>query len=163
MTTLQQGDHYDRTVVTEGMARAIRIEQLLLQNPSSTSDIDRPRPRTPVSKKNVLPKRQPTRPPGLVVKTSLISPASASSPEYERFSWELDKGELAAIKHRKRKSPVDEEAFSTPNKPARLPRFSVNIFHSEPANAFPIPNEGVVPRMVKYCEQNLHQAIIRII
>jgi hypothetical protein len=79
---------------------------------------------------------------------------SASSPDIERFSWELDKAELSAIRqHRKRKSPVDEEAFSTSTKATRLPRFSVNIFHSEPVNAFPIPNEGVVPRMVKYCEQ----------
>ncbi len=134
------------------MARAIRIDQLLLSNPYSTSGNYRPLPRTPVSRKNATLQSRPESRPEIVVKTSPISPVSASSPESDRFSWELERAELASVKHRKRKSPVDEEAFPIANKSTRLPRFSVNIFHSEPVNAFPIPNEGVVPRMVKYCE-----------
>jgi hypothetical protein len=133
------------------MAKAIRIEQLLLHNPSTTTGTDRPRPRTPLSIKQATPKRQPTRPQGLALKILPISPVSATSPETERSPWRLDKGEPASSKSRKRKSPVDEDTFVAPNRANRPPRFSVNIFHSEPVNAFPIPNEGVVPRMVKYC------------
>jgi hypothetical protein len=150
-------NHYDPTVVTEGMAKAIKIDQLLQHDPAvaaavAASDFRHPRSRTPVFHKRDAIKRPPTQRPRILVHTSPISPVLSSSPESDRFSWELEKGELSSIRHRKRKSPVDEEAFPVANKASRLPRFSVNIFHSEPANAFPIPNEGVVPRMVKYCE-----------
>ena len=135
------------------MSRVIRIEQLLSHNPSTTSGIDRPRPLTPIATKNVTLQRQPIRLPEPALKTSPTSPSSASSSENERLLWELDKEGLASIKHRKRKSPVDEEAFAAANRPTRLPRFSVNVFHSATVNAFPIPNEGVVPRMVQYCKE----------
>ena len=136
------------------MAGAMRIDHLLLRNPPKSPAVDRARvARAPVSRKRPVPKRQPTQPPDLLVKTSSVSPVSGISPESDRFSWELDKDEVASIRHRKRKSPIDEEAFTTPRS-TRLPRFSVNVFHSEPANTYPIPNEGVVPRMVKYCEHN---------
>ena len=140
----------------------MRIEQLLEPTPSSTSGVERPRPRAPISGRTATPRRQPIYRPDLVVRTSPTGPVPASSPDNERFSWELDEGELAPLRHRKRKSPVDEESFSASNNSARLPRFSVNIFHSEPVNAFPIPNEGVVPRMVKYCEQEFSSRVFSI-
>ncbi|KAJ9611461.1 hypothetical protein H2200_004645 [Cladophialophora chaetospira] len=132
------------------MARAMRIEQLLLNNHPSVSGIDRPLARIPTSKKNASLRRPPERLPAIVVKTSPASPLSASSPEEEPFSGEPENEKIVSFKPRKRKSPVDEDAFPIANKSTRLPRFSVNIFHSEPASTFPIPNEGVVPRMVKY-------------
>ncbi|OAL31404.1 hypothetical protein AYO22_00996 [Fonsecaea multimorphosa] len=130
------------------MAKSIKIEQLLLQNPS-TSFSDKPRPRTPAAKINAIQNRLPAHRPGLVLKTPSTALVSASSPASERFSWEFDKEESASNRRRKRKSPVEDEVFAT-RKAIRLPRFSVNIFHSEPVNVYPIPNEGVVPRMVKY-------------
>lgn len=91
---------------------------------------------------------------GLVVKTS-NSFTRANVSAIERWSWELDKKELTSVRRsRKRKFPVDDHA-KEPKRPVRLPRYSVNIFFTEPINNFPIPSEGCVPRMVKHCEMVL--------
>ena len=130
------------------MARSIRIEELLLRQ-SHPSDVEKAR-QTASGRKDGVPSSQPTSRPDLVVNTS-TSLVHSNSPTIERFTWELDKQELAAIRHRKRKSPVDNDVIPT-KRPVRLPRFSVDVFHPEPVNVFPIPAQGCVPRMVKYCE-----------
>lgn len=132
------------------MARALRIEDLLLQSPPSPS-VTKPRQGAPAEKKDTQ-SSQPTSRPNLVVKTA-TSLVRAKSPVLDRarFSWDVDQTQISTVGPRKRKSPVDSEGFP-PKRPGRLPRFSVNIFHPEPVNIFPIPNEGCVPRMVKYCE-----------
>jgi hypothetical protein len=54
------------------------------------------------------------------------------------------------LPRRKRKfSPEDAALIRTPT---RLPRFSVNVFNAEPTNVYPIPYQGIVPRMMKYCK-----------
>lgn len=132
----------------EGMARAIRIEELLLHN-ASPPERERSRQVAATGRKHastVLPTSRPE----LAVNTSARL-VHAKSPILNRSARELDKTEFSAVRHRKRKSPIEGDVFQ-PTRPVRLPRFSVNIFHAEPANVFPIPNEGVVPRMVKYCK-----------
>ncbi|KIW74680.1 hypothetical protein Z517_11450 [Fonsecaea pedrosoi CBS 271.37] len=131
------------------MAKAIKIEHLLLQNPSPSIG-EEPPPRAPAVKRDATQSRQPAHRPQLELKTSSTSLVPARSPAAsERFSWDFDNEELSSNRRRKRKSPIEDQVFPT-RKAIRLPRFSVNIFHSEPVNVFPIPNEGVVPRMVKY-------------
>lgn len=98
---------------------------------------------------------QPTSRPQLMVQTS-SSTVHTTLSAIERFSWEFDKKELASIRHpRKRKSPVDDHQAVELRRAVRPPRFSVNIFHTEPINNFPIPSEGCVPRMVKHCNVTL--------
>jgi hypothetical protein len=142
--------HNDSLLKGTGMGKSIMIEELI-QGPHQ---IDSSRvPSTATGWENDTSSAQPTYRPQLVVKTSNSSVRAGLSAA-ERFSWEFDKKELASVRpSRKRKSPVDvDQAVEPRSAAARLPRFSVNIFHSEPINNFPIPAEGCVPRMVKHCK-----------
>jgi len=130
------------------MARSIKIEELLLQQ-SHPFDVGKAR-QTVSGWKDSASSGQPTSRPDLVVNTS-TSVVHSNLSAIDRFTWEPDKQELTSTRHRKRKSPVERDDIPT-KKPVRLPRFSVNVFHTEPVNVFPIPAQGCVPRMVKYCE-----------
>lgn len=84
--------------------------------------------KTPPSEKSVQ-----FKPPGLNLLTSNLFPEENHS-----------------VPRRKRKLSPDEAVLI--RRPARLPRYSVNIFSAEPPSAYPIPYQGIVPRMTKYCK-----------
>ncbi|KIX06870.1 uncharacterized protein Z518_04846 [Rhinocladiella mackenziei CBS 650.93] len=128
------------------MARSLRIEELLLHN-SSSGDNDKTR-QSPSSWRNDAQSGTPTPRPELLVKTS-TSLVRSKPQALDRYSWEVNSDESSSVRPGKRKSPIEGQVVPV-KKPARLPRFSVNIFHPEPINIFPIPAEGCVPRMVKY-------------
>lgn len=143
--------HNDSLLQCRGMAKSIMIEEMI----RGPYHIDSSRaPSTATGWKHDPSSAQPTSRPQLVVKTSNSTVRRRLS-AVERFSWEFDKKELASVRHsRKRKSPVDDDQAVEPRAATRLPRFSVNIFHSEPINNFPIPAEGCVSRMVKHCKSS---------
>ncbi|KIW43675.1 uncharacterized protein PV06_04754 [Exophiala oligosperma] len=131
------------------MAKSIRIQELV-EVDNQTGTTQGVSAHTSSHLKHDTEELQPTFRPQLMVQTS-NSTAQTSLSAIERFSWEFDKKELASIRHpRKRKSPVDSHQAVELRRAARPPRFSVNIFHTEPINNFPIPSEGCVPRMVKH-------------
>jgi hypothetical protein len=149
------------------MARSIRIEELLQSVDSASNLVDRPHsvPRTTTTSsrgKNAPKSAPPTARPELMVKTpstSLVRKPATTIPTVGHFSWEFDRKERLVFSaggaSRKRKSPIDGEGVSSLKRPMRLPKFSVNIFHPEPVNNYPIPSEGCVPRMVKHCESRV--------
>jgi len=139
--------HNDSLLQCRGMAKSIMIEEMI-RGPYHIGSSRAPS--TATGWKHDTSSAQPTSRPQLVVKTSNSTVRRRLS-AVERFSWEFDKKELASVRHsRKRKSPVDDDQAVEPRAATRLPRFSVNIFHSEPINNFPIPAEGCVSRMVKH-------------
>lgn len=130
------------------MARKIKIEDLLLDN--SPSSVTENQSTAPTGRKHAYPHAPSLPHSGLSGK----NPALLVAPGVLTFELPAQKsgaGQLDVAGSRKRKSPVDEDALF-PRARIRLPKFSVNIFQADPINVFPIPNEGCVPRMVKYCQ-----------
>lgn len=79
-----------------------------------------------------------------------INHAQSKQPVLNLLTWDLPPDEGLIVPRKKRKvSPQDAALIRNPR---RLPRFSVNVFNAEPTNAYPIPYQGIVPRMIKYCK-----------
>ncbi|KEF62537.1 uncharacterized protein A1O9_00510 [Exophiala aquamarina CBS 119918] len=128
------------------MSRSMRIQDLL--SPSvTTSDGNRTQSRnsglTPGSgcDRTITSNKQKQKP---------INHVQSKQPILNLLTWDLPPDEGLVVSRKKRKrTPEDVTLIRNPR---RLPRFSVNVFNAEPANAYPIPYQGIVPRMIKYCK-----------
>ena len=130
----------------EGMSRSMRIQDLL--SPSvATADGEH----SQIRNSGLPPKSGYKRStPSNSEKRKPIIHAQSKQPVLNLLTWDLPLDEGPVVTRKKRKlSPEDAVLLRNPR---RLPRYSVNIFNAEPTNVYPIPYQGIVPRMIKYCK-----------